>query len=410
MQEYAESIELINSSNYGSINSSPNAHTPPSAPPNEFSLQPSHKKAAMKLICAISFLLATLSLLAPGDAQASVPYYAPGNATWLGSKGTERTPQDYASFFPIVYIIMGLDATPHVRVIVGETDDCPSPLHVELLDEDKQILDTRTLGNPIDDAEMPYKFPVRVCELIAHKGTAHRQLLEKGELSMSWKEKSYVVPRVKSNPQKYLLTGDTGLRLKPTNLGLGKLGDPPCDAPEVYGIHQCYLNFTEDDLTQEQTGSFQGLDEWVFKDLADSAASKGIDMIVYVGDYLYRQGPCPLDNIDSKDNENKDCSAVNTPEFASPSGIAPDKIMNFIPGEYGDNWWGWWADFFEPAMNLLQAAPIIPTRGNHEICARGGYGYFMFLSPVAVEDYCLDNFPVYNIPFEHEQFVVMDDR
>jgi len=31
------------------------------------------------------------------------------------------------------------------------------------------------------------------------------------------------------------------------------------------------------------------------------------------------------------------------------------------------------------AMNMLKTAPIIPTRGNHEICSRGGFGYFMFM-------------------------------
>lgn len=41
---------------------------------------------------------------------------------------------------------------------------------------------------------------------------------------------------------------------------------------------------------------------------------------------------------------------------------------------------------------------------------RGGYGYFMFLSPVEMKDYCVDNFPPYSVKFEHEQFLVMDDR
>ena len=61
-------------------------------------------------------------------------------------------------------------------------------------------------------------------------------------------------------------------------------------------------------------------------------------------------------------------------------------------------------------MNLLKSAPIIPTRGNHEICSRGGYGYFMFMAPDPPADYCLDNFPPYGVAFEHEQFLVMDDR
>ena len=63
--------------------------------------------------------------------------------------------------------------------------------------------------------------------------------------------------------------GDTGLRLKPKNLGLGYLGSDNtqnpqgganCTAPQVYGINQCYTNFTQDDLVQPQTGDYQGLD------------------------------------------------------------------------------------------------------------------------------------------------------
>ncbi len=158
--------------------------------------------------------------------------------------------------------------------------------------------------------------------------------------------------------------GDTGLRLKPSNLGLGKLGSdnspegPDCTAPPIYGINQCYTNFTQEDLTQNQTGSFQGIDEWYFKEMADSAAEEDIDLIVYVGDYLCKlrlmsfsysvrlcshssllnladqQGPCPLNNT-----AGADCSAVNLPSFINEP-ITEGTVMNFIPGTYGDNWWG----------------------------------------------------------------------
>jgi hypothetical protein len=97
--------------------------------------------------------------------------------------------------------------------------------------------------------------------------------------------------------------------------------------------------------------------------------------------------------------------------------LADDAVLNFIPGNYGDNWWGWWADFFWPALNLLQTSPIIPTRGNHEICTRGGYGYFFFMSPQPLcpgcsddlESLCLQSAPPYAVTFENEQFLVMDD-
>eukprot|EP00804_Cyclotella_cryptica_P008753 CCRYP_018463-RB/>CCRYP_018463-RB protein AED:0.03 eAED:0.03 QI:300/1/1/1/0.66/0.5/4/814/481 len=340
-------------------------------------------------------------------------YYAPGQSSWLGSSGASSTPQDYKSYFPIIYVVFGVNGTPHVRAIVDIDDDCPSPLHEEDVAENlgEVRLDTRVLGNPINDNKMPYKFPVRVCELKVEDHSFHRKLLEEGRLKISWNEKSYLVPRVKSNPERFMFTADTGLRIKPSNLGLGNVasGEPPCNSTTVYGIHQCLLNFTKEDLTQPQTGSFQGLDEWHFKQLIDSATSKDIDVFIHLGDYLYRQGPCPINNTDYLDKETKNCSAVNIPEFASADDMVFGTVMNFIPGEYGDNWWGWWSDFFYPALNLLKEAPIIALRGNHEICERGGYGYFMFLSPVELEDYCLERFAPYAVKFTHEQFLVMDD-
>lgn len=341
-------------------------------------------------------------------------YYAPGNSSWLGRKSITSTSTNYTTFFPIIYVILGVNGTPHIRAIVDIDDACPSPLHKENVEANlNEInLDVRTLGNPINEDKMPYKFPVKVCELKVEQNTTHRILLDEGKLGMMWKGEMHHVPRVKTNPRKFVLMGDTGLRLKPSNLGLGDLvsGKSPCNGPQVYGIHQCMFNFTKDDITQPQTGSYQGLDEWHFKELADSAASKDVDVVIHLGDYLYRQGPCPLNNTDVLDGETKDCSAVNSPEVASPRDIANDITINFIPGEYGDNWSGWWADFFYPAMNLLKKAPIIPTRGNHEICSRGGYGYFMFLSPVEMKDYCIANFEPYAVKFDHEQFIVMDDR
>ena len=89
--------------------------------------------------------------------------------------------------------------------------------------------------------------------------------------------------------------------------------------------------------------------------------------------------------------------------------------MNFLPGTWGDNLYGWWADFFWPAMELLATAPLIATRGNHENCARAGHGYFLFLyyddypSDVRAGDWCDEYTPPFTVPFQHEQFLVMDD-
>ncbi len=46
-----------------------------------------------------------------------------------------------------------------------------------------------------------------------------------------------------------------------------------------------------------------------------------------------------------------------------------------------DNWAVWQRDFFDPAAPLLAAAPWVMVRGNHEICSRGGHGWFRLVDP-----------------------------
>jgi hypothetical protein len=159
------------------------------------------------------------------------------------------------------------------------------------------------------------------------------------------------------------------------------------------------------------TGDYQATEAWPFKELTDDAMTRDIDSIVHVGDYMYRQGPCPINN-----GQGQNCSGMNAVRFEMEMNWPQDVTMNFVPGAFGDNWYGWWADFFWPAMKLLQKAPIIPTRGNHEVCDRGGHGYFFFLSPfmlcpnceVALDTACHSNNPPYSVNFLHEQFLVMD--
>ena len=84
---------------------------------------------------------------------------------------------------------------------------------------------------------------------------------------------------------------------------------------------------------------------------AQLVATFNPDLIVHVGDYYYREDACPAGN--------EGCAG-------SP---------------HGDNWASWNADLFTPARALLQAAPLVLTRGNHESCARGSEGWFRLLDP-----------------------------
>jgi Calcineurin-like phosphoesterase len=89
--------------------------------------------------------------------------------------------------------------------------------------------------------------------------------------------------------------------------------------------------------------------EWPFAQVARLAAGHHPDLVIHVGDYYYRESPCP----------------------AGRAGCAGSP--------WGDNWTTWDADFFAPAAPLLAAAPWVVVRGNHEDCARGGPGWFALL-------------------------------
>jgi hypothetical protein len=88
-----------------------------------------------------------------------------------------------------------------------------------------------------------------------------------------------------------------------------------------------------------------------FARIAAAAAAWHPDLVVHVGDYHYREAPCP----------------------AGHAGCAGS------PWGYG--WDAWNADFFQPGAALLRAAPWVLARGNHESCARAGQGWWRFLDP-----------------------------
>ncbi|MFC5499680.1 metallophosphoesterase family protein [Caenimonas terrae] len=102
-------------------------------------------------------------------------------------------------------------------------------------------------------------------------------------------------------------------------------------------------------------GAFQDCndrDGWPLARVAASAAAMHPDLVVHVGDIHYRESPCPVGN----------------------GGCAGS------PWGYGHD--AWQADFFTPARPLLLQAPWVFVRGNHEMCARAGQGWFRFIDPL----------------------------
>ena len=88
---------------------------------------------------------------------------------------------------------------------------------------------------------------------------------------------------------------------------------------------------------------------WPFAKVAQLAANQAPDLVIHVGDYYYRESPCPF--------ERETCR--NSP--------------------FGDRFDTWRAELFDPAAPLLAAAPVLFVRGNHESCKRGGDGWARLL-------------------------------
>ena len=122
----------------------------------------------------------------------------------------------------------------------------------------------------------------------------------------------------------------------------------------VLGDTGCRL---KGDLTQD----CNDVRRWPFPLVASHAAAKHPDLVIHVGDYYYRESPCPPGNAG--------CSG-------SP---------------HGDKWESWDADLFSPVAPLLTAAPWIFARGNHEQCGRGADGWFRFLDAAAKPQRCEDS-------------------
>jgi Calcineurin-like phosphoesterase len=130
--------------------------------------------------------------------------------------------------------------------------------------------------------------------------------------------------------------------------------------------------------------------QWPFPVIASAAAAMQPDLVLHVGDYQYRDNPCP---------------PGNTACTGTPWGYGSDT---------------WYADLFTPGAPLLAAAPWIMVRGNHELCNRAGQGWYRYLDPNPYDgtgvktcnDTANDNTGNFNDPwavsFGDSQFIVFD--
>jgi hypothetical protein len=118
---------------------------------------------------------------------------------------------------------------------------------------------------------------------------------------------------------------------------------------------------------------------WPFRLAADMAAEMAPDLVLHLGDLLYRETACP---------------AIRKGCVGSP---------------FGDNWAAWKADFFDPGEALLQSASWIFARGNHENCLRAQEGWSRFFAPGRYEPgQCREFEPPYSVDLGGVTLVVMD--
>jgi hypothetical protein len=130
--------------------------------------------------------------------------------------------------------------------------------------------------------------------------------------------------------------------------------------------------------------------QWPWPVIAAAAAAMQPDLVLHVGDYQYRDNPCPVGN---------------TACAGQPWGYGSDS---------------WAADLFIPGAPLLAAAPWVMVRGNHEVCNRAGQGWYRYLDVnpwdatgvKTCNDPANDNVGNYNDPwavsFGDTQFIVFD--
>ena len=224
--------------------------------------------------------------------------------------------QPAPSALQAAWVVLGEQGQAVARVITT-AGACP----VLLQDDKASAMQVRALPatmaqRPLNaqssmmSSEKPAQFPVLTCEAEIKPGVRSASVA------------GHALPVPKPLPLKILVLGDTGCRLKAQSNYF-----QPCNDPE----------------------------HWKFPQVARTAAQFAPDLVIHVGDYQYRESPCP----------------------ANLSACADSP--------WGFGWDTWQADFFVPAAPLLAAAPWVMARGNHESCSRAGQGWWRFLDPRALQ-------------------------
>jgi hypothetical protein len=217
------------------------------------------------------------------------------------------------------WVELGDSGKAIARIVVSRPKDCPA---IRVNGESRQM----SLRQPTPDGLRP------VCEFE----------IPPGAKSASIDGQALTLPT--PNPNRVIALGDTGCRIKGKRV-------QDCNDPDV----------------------------WPFRQIAASAASEKPELIIDVGDYLYRESPCP---------NGSDAMCGGTPN--------------------GDNWEAWNIDFFSPAAKLLAAAPWVFTRGNHENCEHAWRGWFYYLDPRPWNGACAEYTAPYKVKLGTFELAMLD--
>lgn len=146
-----------------------------------------------------------------------------------------------------------------------------------------------------------------------------------------------VPARVPTVVRSFGVIGDTGCRMKKTI-------DQDCDVPEL----------------------------WPLPKIANSLAAQRPDVVLFLGDFFYREFIC---------DPSKTLTCGTSPAPLDVNFDYNSTTNPFPKYAFSDSDYGWAADVLTPMKALLQQAPLVIARGNHESCARGGNGFFKYFDP-----------------------------
>lgn len=287
------------------------------------------------------------------------------------------------------YVILGQSKTQQpvaiARTVIDTQYQCPSIIETPS--------GSHTTTIPMVPRENPNHFSVLVCEALIEFDKTY---------GIQFSDKTQPLPLAKSSPKHIQVFGDTGCKgIKPGKPGGCAVGSPAQP----------------------------------FKALADKGAEQSPDVIFHMGDYNYRgtSGDVYFTQKDAKGQ----LAQVKQWPYDAGDGVSQAAHCGQAPGtpfysqsalnaSRPDIWENWRDDLFLPAQKLMQAAPWIVARGNHELCSRAGQGFFYFLDSHSnlidgdqqlscptpnINKSALHNslqIPTYQVSFTHLNVVVLD--